>query len=145
LESKQTFVEFTNNLVATPFFINCRQAVSNLLHSGFRENLDRLIRSYIERQGHGALSWGMPVLNPADSAEPGNHDEAGLHHDMDEDDEDDEEEDENEDSVTERIPLIIPPPPPVPPGPPLRHTELHNRNSWARQSMHRSEIVSLFL
>jgi hypothetical protein len=135
-------------LVTPLFFINCRQTVSNLLHSGFRENLDQLIRSYIERQGHGALSWGMPMLNPTDSAEAGDHDEAGLHRDVDEDDEDDEEEDENQDSFTnnsEQISFVIPPPPPIPPRPSLWHSELHNRNSWARQSMHHSEIVSLFL
>lgn len=102
----------------------------------------------------------MPVLNPSDSAEVGDHDERGLHHDEDEDDDEEEEEeeaegevegeeeDENQDSITnntERAPFVIPPPPPIPPRPPLWHSELHNRNSWARQSMHRSEIVSLFL
>lgn len=94
----------------------------------------------------------MPVLNPSDSAEVGDHDEGGLHHDVDEDDDEDEEEgeeeDENQDSITnntERIPFVIPPPPPIPPRPTLWHSELHNRNSWARQSMHRSEIVSLSL
>ncbi|KAJ4785098.1 RING/U-box superfamily protein [Rhynchospora pubera] len=122
-----------------------RQTVSNLLHSGFRENLDQLIRSYIQRQGHGALSWGMPVLNPPDSAEVGDHDDGGLNHveDEDEDDVEDEEEDENQDSITnitERAPFIIPPPPPIPPRPPVWHSELHNRNGWARQSMHRSDI-----
>ncbi|KAJ3689335.1 hypothetical protein LUZ61_018499 [Rhynchospora tenuis] len=120
-----------------------RQTVSNLLHSGFRENLDRLIRSYIERQGHGALSWGMPVLNPSDSPEVGDHDEGSLHHVEDEDDVEDEEGDENQDSITnitERAPFIIPPPPPIPPRPPVWHSELHNRNGWARQSMHRSDI-----
>uniref|UniRef100_A0A0D9XH26 RING-type domain-containing protein n=1 Tax=Leersia perrieri TaxID=77586 RepID=A0A0D9XH26_9ORYZ len=103
-----------------------RRSVSNLLHSAFRENLDRLIRSYVERQGRGPVSWDLEGAPPA----PDSPEQSQEQHR-------DDEERELHDNVV-RPPLVIPPPP-IPPRQPLWHSELH-RNNWIRQNMHRSDI-----
>ncbi|KAF0911498.1 hypothetical protein E2562_011144 [Oryza meyeriana var. granulata] len=103
-----------------------RRSVSNLLHSAFRENLDRLIRSYVERQGRGPLSWDLEGAPPA----PDSPEQSQEQHR-------DDEEQELHDNVV-RPPLVIPPPP-IPPRQPLWHSELH-RNNWIRQNIHRSDI-----
>ncbi|TVU10585.1 hypothetical protein EJB05_44127, partial [Eragrostis curvula] len=100
------------------------RSVSNLLHSAFRENLDRLIRSYVERQGRGPHPWDLEGTTPAPNSPERTQDQQG------------DDEDQELPQTVDRPPLVIPPPP-VPPRQPLWHSELH-RNNWIRQNIHRS-------
>lgn len=101
-----------------------RRSVSNLLHSAFRENLDRLIRSYVERQGRGPLPWDLEGITPAPNSPDQNQEQQR------------EDEDQELQHAANRPPLVIPPPP-MPPHQPLWHSELH-RNNWIRQNIHHS-------
>ncbi|KAJ6793059.1 Uncharacterized protein M6B38_112570 [Iris pallida] len=106
-----------------------RRSVSNLLSSGFRESLDQLIQSYVQRQVHSPLDWDIQGSLPT-PASP----EEDLNRQADVQNPD------QQDSVT-RPPLVnlVIPPPPVPPRQPLSYSDLHHSN-WSRQSMHHSEI-----
>ncbi|KAL4290380.1 hypothetical protein GQ457_14G022190 [Hibiscus cannabinus] len=98
-----------------------RRSVSNLLRSGFRESLDQLIQSYVERQGHSPIDWDLHrnLPTPA-SPEPDQEPQRGETNG-----------DQND--------AINRPPPPVPPPQPLWHHDLHHTR-WSRHSMQRSEI-----
>ncbi|XP_020247759.1 uncharacterized protein LOC109825328 [Asparagus officinalis] len=102
-----------------------RRSVSNLLRSGFRESLDQLIQSYVQRQGRAPFDWDLqrPLPSPASPEEdqvfrgdPLNQDQQGV----------------------PRPPLVLPSPP-VPPPQPLWNSGLHP-NNWTRQSIPRSDI-----
>lgn len=110
--------------------LHSRRSVSNLLDSAFRENLDRLIRSYVERQGRGPLSLSLEGA-PAAAATPDPPVQG-------QEQRRDEEEPELRDANNVRPRLVIPPPP-MPPRHPLWHSELHH-NNWMRQNIHRSDI-----
>ncbi|KAJ6825182.1 uncharacterized protein M6B38_378955 [Iris pallida] len=103
-----------------------RRSVSNLLSSGFRESLDQLIQSYVQRHVPSLLDWDIQgtLPTPASPVE-----DLNLQVDVQNQD--------RQDSVT-RPPVLIPPPP-VPPRQSLSYSDLHHSN-WSRQSVHHSEI-----
>ncbi|XP_031502311.1 uncharacterized protein LOC116265667 isoform X2 [Nymphaea colorata] len=106
-----------------------RRSVSNLLRSGFRESLDQLIQSYIQRQSRAPLDWDGQTVNHLETTEEQTHDQP-------------EEADQNEDQpnpISSPITsLPTPLPPPLPPQP-LWHQDLQT-TSWPRQSLQRSEM-----
>lgn len=109
------------------FSFFCRRSVSNLLRSGFRESLDQLVRSYVERQTRAPIDWDLHRNLPTPA--------------VPEHDQEQRRDDQNEDQTDAAArPALVLPTPPVPPPQPLWHQELHHTN-WPRHNVHRSEIV----
>ncbi|KMS98310.1 hypothetical protein BVRB_4g093780 [Beta vulgaris subsp. vulgaris] len=100
-----------------------RRSVSTLLRSGFRESLDQLIQSYVERQG-APIEWDLQRNLPTSTA--------SLR-----DQESQAEEPIVSNTVNRTSPVLSSPP--VPPPQPLWQQHLHHAN-WSRHSMHRSEL-----
>lgn len=99
-----------------------RRSVSNLLRSGFRQSLDRLIQSYVERQSHAPADWELNgTSSGAASAEQDLEQQNG---------------DQNEDrrDAIESPPLALPSPS-LPPVQPLWDQESHHDN-WPSHDMH---------
>ncbi|RCV09011.1 hypothetical protein SETIT_1G372400v2 [Setaria italica] len=98
-----------------------RRSVSNLLSNGFGESLERLIRSYVQRSGHGPLNWNLDATMPPSNSPNENQ-----------------EQERNTETRQFQAPVnrpaLVIPPPPLPPRQPLWHRELRH-NNWS--SRHR--------
>jgi len=98
-----------------------RRSVSNLLSNGFGESLEQLIRSYVQRRGHGPLNWNLDgAMPPSNSPNENQEQERNT-------------ETRQFQGPVNRPGLVIPPPP-LPPRQPLWHRELRH-NNWS--SRHR--------
>ncbi|KAG7012927.1 hypothetical protein SDJN02_25680, partial [Cucurbita argyrosperma subsp. argyrosperma] len=105
-----------------------RRSVSNLLRSGFRESLDQLIQSYVDRRGRAPIDWDLhrTLPTPTPASPPQDQDQRR------------DEQNEQQNDAGNRPSLVLPSPP-VPPPQPLWHHDLHH-TSWSRHTMQRSEI-----
>ncbi|XVE79356.1 hypothetical protein DITRI_Ditri14bG0051600 [Diplodiscus trichospermus] len=99
-----------------------RRSVSTLLHSGFRESLDQLIQSYVERQNHASADWELHET----STTP-----ASLEQDLEQQSRD---QNEGQGDAIESPPLALPSPR-MPHTQPLWDHDSHHYN-WAPHDVH---------
>ena len=104
--------------------------MSTLLHSGFRESLDQLVQSYVERQNHASIDWELNETSPTP---------ASLEQDLEQ-----QSRDQNQDQGDAESPPITLASPRMPPTQPLWDQDSHHYN-WAPHDVHqRIGIVCLF-
>ncbi|GMI81702.1 hypothetical protein like AT2G27950 [Hibiscus trionum] len=98
-----------------------RRSVSTLLRSGFRESLDQLVQSYVERQNHASVDWELNETSPTPvSLEQDVEQQSGDQNDSHGD--------------AETTPLSLPSPR-MPPMQPLWDQDSHHFN-WAPHDAH---------
>ncbi|XVF19829.1 hypothetical protein REPUB_Repub11eG0144300 [Reevesia pubescens] len=98
-----------------------RRSVSTLLHSGFRESLDQLIQSYVERQNHASVDWELDETSPTP---------ASLEQDLEQ-----QSRDQNEVQGDAESPPLALPSTRMPPTQPLWDQDSHHYN-WAPHDLH---------
>eukprot|EP01018_Ginkgo_biloba_P028772 Gb_09056 [translate_table: standard] len=106
-----------------------RRSVSTVLASEFRERMDQLILSYIQRQGRDPVAWDLqtPIQTLVMRQEQGTEQQ------------EDDGENGGPTNISDEPPFVSPPPPPPPP--PHRHWRQEmQRPSWPRPSLQRHEI-----
>ncbi|KAG8495093.1 hypothetical protein CXB51_013200 [Gossypium anomalum] len=98
-----------------------RRSVSTLLRSGFRESLDQLIQSYVERQNHAPVDWELEGTSPSP---------ASLEQDLEQ-----QSGDQNDGHGNAETPPLTLPSPRMPPMQPLWDQDSHHYN-WASHDVH---------
>ncbi|KAL7148514.1 hypothetical protein ABFS83_06G183300 [Erythranthe nasuta] len=105
-----------------------RRSVSNLLDSGFRESLDQLIQSYVERQSRAPVDRDLDRTSPRTLSPEMETDQQNY--------------EQNEDRyATSSIPSSVVPTPPLPPAQPLWRQDSHH-SSWSRRDEIEWEMIS---
>ncbi|XVE59453.1 hypothetical protein DITRI_Ditri05aG0047900 [Diplodiscus trichospermus] len=97
-----------------------RRSVSSLLHSDFRESLDQLVQSYVERQNHASIDWELNETSPP----------ASLEQDLEQ-----QSMDQNAAQGDAENPPIVPPSPRMPPMQPHWDQDSLHYN-WAPHDVH---------
>ncbi|KAK7261282.1 hypothetical protein RIF29_27591 [Crotalaria pallida] len=118
-----------------------RRSVSNLLHSSFRESLNQLIQSYVERQSNAHVEWELQQTTPPSPSVEQDPEQQSRDRNT-----------RREDTVNSPLDLPLPPPPP-PPRPlwdrPSRHynwsqNDINNRPSrhfnWSQNDINNQRL-----
>ncbi|KAJ1388984.1 Zinc finger, RING-type [Sesbania bispinosa] len=101
-----------------------RRSVSNLLRSTFRESLDQLIQSYVERQGHAHVEWELQETTPSSPLAERDLEQQGRDRII------------GRDTVNSSLNLPLPPTPP-----PLPLWDRHSRHdNWSQNDINNQRL-----